>query len=682
MRRRVKRPNNRAKALGLPLPTPSEAAFEALLATFGRDASPAGANVAPQVNAAQPAASEGARPSGDEVGGTDAFLDRLYAKSQAYLENDRYASIGEAYEFFTKVVGVTFEGRQDVAGGLVMGAPIELRREPDNPYDANAIAVFFGALRVGFVRKEIARRLAPKFDAGERYRAEVASVTGGGARSFGVNLFVRRDRPASARGIAAPTGAFSRDAVLRALIGERELRDAQRAVLERVDAGRNTLAVLGTGRGKSLCFQYPAAVGALERERKTLVLYPLRALANDQYEALLRRLGPLGVRVFRANGAIDASERAALMDALETGAWDILCATPEFFTFHLQQFTAAVSRPHLVVVDEAHHVHESRHRPAYGRIGESIAAIGGPQVLALTATADDEAFERIRSTLGIDAWVIDPTVRTNLGLIDARGVTNKFAYIASRAVQPGKSIVYCNSRAAATKLAEKLRASIGAVAFYHAGVPSAERSEIERLFRQNAVRVIVATSAFGEGIDLPDVRNVFLYHLNFDLTEFNQQSGRAGRDEEEAQIHLLFGPNDRQLNDYIIERNAPTLYTLRALYRELRRLSTDAMIRMPYTDIAGTLEMDKVDAGTVGTAVRIFADAGLLDIGEDDDGRFLRLREVADKVDLTRTTRFAEGEAERENFSRFCKLVLEAQPEVLEHVINRPIYPSSVPLVR
>jgi single-stranded-DNA-specific exonuclease len=569
-----------------------------------------------------------------------------------------------------------------VIGGLLPGSPLELRREPDNPYDSNAVGVYFGALRIGFLRKEIARRLAPKFDAGERYRAEIGSLTGGGTRSLGVNLLVRRDRPNRERAIPAGTSAYSRDAVLRALIGDRPLRDAQQAVLDRVEAGRNTLAILGTGRGKSLCFQYPAAVGALERGAKTVVLYPLRALANDQFDALARRLGPLGLRIFRANGSIDAGERGALMDALDVGAWDILCATPEFFSFHLERFKPAVSRPALVVVDEAHHVFESKHRPAYGRIGDAIATLGSPQVLALTATAGDEAFARITAALGVQAWVIDPTVRANLAMVDARNVTNKFAYIAARVTQPGKSIVYCNSRSEATKIAEKLRATIGDVAFYHAGIPSPERGEIERLFRENVLRVVVATSAFGEGIDLPDVRNVFLYHLNFDFTEFNQQSGRAGRDGDEAQIHLLFGEKDRRLNDFILERGAPTLHTLRALYREMRRLASETMLRMTYVDIAATLDMDKVDAGTVSAAVRIFDEAGLVETGEDDEGRFIRFREVKEKVDLTANSRFAEGEAERENFDRFCKLVLEAGADVLEHVINRPIYPSKVALIK
>ena len=634
-----------------------------LLQTFGRDA---------VVSA----------PVDRDPNDTGAFLDQLYAKSASYLEKDRYATIGDAYEFYTKVVGITFEGRQDVAGGVRAGDALELRRDPGNAFDPNAIGVWIGELQVGFLKREIARRIAEHFDAGERYRAEVGSVTGGGDRSFGINILVRRERPAREVTRSVAPGTATRQDVLHALIGEKPLREAQRAVLARLEAGHNTLAILGTGRGKSLCFQYPAATAALESGAKTVVLYPLRALANDQYEALVRRLEPLGLRVFRANGAIDTNERAALMAAVEAGAWDIICSTPEFFSFHLDRFRPDVSRPSLIVVDEAHHVFDSKHRPAYGRIGESVAALGSPQVLALTATATDEVFERIKATLGIDAWVIDPTVRENLHVTDARGATNKLAYIAER-VREGKAIVYCNSRSEATKIAEKLRATIGnAVAFYHAGVASSDRSEVERLFREGGIRVVVATSAFGEGIDLPDVRNVFLYHLNFDFTEFNQQAGRAGRDGDDAEIHLLFGQPDRRINDFIIERGAPTLYTLRALYRELRRMSLDGELRTTYVDMAATLDMDKVDATTISGAVRIFADAELVDLGEDDDGRFIRFREVREKIDLTRNARYAEGEAERENFQKFCELVLTAQSGVLENVINRPIYPSGVPLVR
>ena len=648
----------------LPPPTASEAAFERLLANFGT-----------------PSAAAGPSPE------AHAFLDELYAKAGAYLARDPYATIGEASGFNTKVVGVSFEGRQDIAGGLHAGAPLALRRDPGNPFDANAIGVWYGALQLGFLKREIAARIAPNLDAGERYEAAVTMLTGGGTRSFGINIYVTRLRDAAAPARSARENV-ARDDVLRALIGERPLREAQRAVLERLDAGRNTLAVLGTGRGKSLCFQYPAAVRALERGEKTVVLYPLRALANDQYEALVRRLEPLGIRTFRANGAIDAGERAALNDALDNGTWDLICATPEFVQFHLDRFRGQASRPSLIVIDEAHHLAESTHRPAYQRIGAAIAALGGPdgrapQVLALTATAADAAFAKIRDDLRIDAWVIDPTVRDNLRIVDARGTTNKLAYIEKFVREGDKAIVYCNSRSEATHVAEKLRARIGeGVAFYHAGVGTADRAEVERYFRESAIRVVVATSAFGEGIDLPDVRHVFLYHLNFDFTEFNQQAGRAGRDGAVASIHLLFGDKDRRINDYIIERGAPTLATLRRLYAAMKRIAADGVLRTTYADVASTLDFDRVDGTTVGIAVRIFADAGLVHAGEDDDGRYVRFLPVDGKVDLTATERYVEGEAERDAFARFVDVVLTAPRDLLEKLIDRPIYPSGVPLLR
>jgi single-stranded-DNA-specific exonuclease len=667
----VPRPTKRRTAADrLPPPTASEAAFEELLETFGTEIEPARPTVTAAPLEVEPAPSDAQR-----------FLDELYAKRAALLVRDRYASIGDSYGFNTKVAGVTFEGRQDLVTSLRVGESLALVREPHNVHDANAIAVRYGTLGIGYLNRDLARKLAPIFDAGERYAAEVRHITGGGTRSVGVNIWVERERAPVVRRIAGERARS--DEVLAALLGDHRLRDAQRAVLERIDAGKNTLAVLGTGRGKSLCFQYPAAVGALERGEKTIVLYPLRALANDQFDALVRRLEPLGLRIFRANGAIEAGDRAALMEALADGSWDIVCATPEFVHYHVERFAHDLSRPARLVVDEAHHVAESSNRPAYGRIAQMVASLGGPQVIALTATADDEVFGRIRTALAVEAWVVDPTVRDNLHVVDARGTTNKQAYI-ERSVDPeGKAIVYCNSRTEVTKLAEKLRPRIrGGVAFYHAGVSAGDRAQVEEFFRSGEIRVVVATSAFGEGIDLPDVRDVFLYHLNFDLTAFNQQAGRAGRDGAPAQIHLLFGERDRAINDYILERQAPTLHTLRKIYTGLKVLARDGMLRATNADAADLLDIDKVAPATVGVALRIFADVGLVEHGEDDESRYARFLEATGKVDLTASERYVEGEAERESFGKFCNLVLTAAPDVLQTVINRPIYPSNVPQLR
>jgi single-stranded-DNA-specific exonuclease len=660
----------------LPPPTASEAAFERAFAAF--------------VNAP-----DEALPT-NEVG---TFVERVFAKADEYAK-DRYATIGGASQFHTKLVGVSFEGRQDTIAGLRVGADLTLQRQPENQFDPNALAAYYGALQLGFVRKEIARHLAPLIDAGARYRARIESLTGGPstgtgpARNRGVNIYMWRDAEAAIRPSSFDYVRSARDAqddnaranqsdiIRRALIGDSQPRKAQQQALERIEAGRNTLLVLGTGGGKSFCFQYPAAMRALAGGAKTLVIYPLRALANDQYEALIRRFDPLGLRIYRANGSISHDEREELFAALREGAWDIVLATPEFLEFHRETFTGA-SVPSFVVVDEAHHLYESRHRAAYGRLGATIAALGAPQVLALTATANDEAFAHIVRELRIDAWVIDPSVRENLHVVDARETKDRFAYLFDLMHEGEKAIVYCNSRKEATKLAQNLRKKLGdAVMFYHAGMPSPERAEVERFFREGALRVIVATSAFGEGIDLPDVRHVVLYHLNFDFTEFNQQAGRAGRDGAPADIHLLFGQHDRTINEFIIDREAPTLGVLRAVYKGVRGLARDGIVRMKYTDIARTLELDKVDDRTVSRALHIFDDEGLVEIGEDDEGSYVRFRSVDGKVDLERNERFAEGEAERESFKRFCDLVLSARAEDLERIINRPIYPQRAELVR
>jgi single-stranded-DNA-specific exonuclease len=650
----------------LPPPTKSEAAFERALAELER------VTLSDSVTLSLSKGDPSPNP----------FIDQLFARKDEFLADDRFRTIGEASSFFTKIVGVSFEGRQDVVAGLSEGLALRFERQPDNEFDANAIAVHAGALQLGFLKKEIAKHLAPRIDAGIDYHVEVGSLTGGGTKHFGVNIFVRRHgAEPQASGVTERASADGIE-IRRALIGQGHLREAQREVLARLDSGKNTLAVLGTGRGKSFCFQYPAAMRALESRQKTLVIYPLRALANDQFEALVRRFDGFGLRIFRANGSITPDERADLTSAMETGAWDLILATPEFLQFHCDAF-AGRSKPDFVVVDEAHHLYDSQHRAAYGRLGSLIASLGSAQVLALTATAGDEAFAHVVKELRIERWVIDPTIRENLHVIDARGTKDKDAYLRELFSGSGKGIVYCNSRTGAVKVAEKLRSAfVNQVAFYHAGVTTPERLMVEKMFREGELRIIVATSAFGEGIDLPDVRDVVLYHLNFNFTDFNQQSGRAGRDGEPARIHLLFGEPDRRINDFIIDREAPTLPLLREIYKGMRGLASGGYLRSTFVDIARTLELDKANERTISVASRIFEDAGLLQSGLDDDGRFMRFLPATQRVDMTKNERFAEGEAEREDFSKFCNLILSASTGALQSIINRPIYPQGVPLLQ
>ena len=261
-------------------------------------------------------------------------------------------------------------------------------------------------------------------------------------------------------------------------------------------------------------------------------------------------------------GESSPAERDEAFAALAAGELDVVLTTPEFLHLHAARF-AASGRVGFVVVDEAHHVGMSRagHRPAYARLGEAVEALGRPTVLAVTATADDATAATIRQTLGITATVLDPTVRDNLRIEDRRDIPDKDGYLASLAARGEKTVVYVNSREQSVKLARMLRKRVPELAmrtaFYNGGLSRSARHAVERAFRTSELAVVVATSAFGEGVNIPDIRNVVLYHLPFNEVEFNQMSGRAGRDGALARIHLLFGAKDARINEMILSSLAP-----------------------------------------------------------------------------------------------------------------------------
>ncbi|HEV2262264.1 MAG TPA: HIRAN domain-containing protein, partial [Candidatus Rubrimentiphilum sp.] len=224
----------------LPPPTPSEAAFERVLESFGNGQSlDVGAKRG--TPPALPVGGGGARSADRRL---NSFVDQMFAQRKKFLERDDFAGIGARDTFPTKIMGVSFEGRQDVVAGLTPGSDLELQRQPNNPADANAIAVYYGALHVGFLRKQIAKHLAPLIDGGMIYRARIEHVTGGTAgKNFGVNIRVWRETPiqSDAFAVQARTQA-GRDDLCKALIGEAQLHKAQRETLGRIDAGKNTMA--------------------------------------------------------------------------------------------------------------------------------------------------------------------------------------------------------------------------------------------------------------------------------------------------------------------------------------------------------------------------------------------------------------------------------------------------------
>lgn len=630
------------------------------------------------------------------------LVDDLFARADEIMAREEYAGIEEAPSFHTKLAGVTFEGRQDALARLAPGSPLRLVRQPDNEYDPNACALFDPrGDQVGFFNRRLAAALAPAVDSGIEYDVEVTEVTGGDGdgRSLGVNVLVsRRDAISTAehdeelraerRAALAALSADALDAELtRAFIGDRPLHEAQSRSLAALASGANTLCVMATGRGKSLIFHLHAARTALRSARASVFVYPLRALVADQAFHLEEAFASVGLTVRTVTGETALGERDVAFQCLKVGELDVVLTTPEFLHYHADRF-AETGRIGFVVVDEAHHVGLARagHRPAYSRLGDAIERLGSPTVLAVTATAGDEVAALIRETLGIREVVLDPTVRENLLIEDRRAGSDKDGYLAGLAAKGEKIVVYVNSRDKSVQIARMLRKRVPELAmrtaFYNGGLSRSVRHAVERAFRSGDVRLVVATSAFGEGVNIPDIRHVVLYHLPFNEVEFNQMAGRAGRDGAAARVHLLFGEKDARINEVILSTLAPERTDLVVLYRVLRELQRAEGDGFEITNAELAEKCRRLEKGcslddrSVSAGLGVFRDLGL--VTGEGHGAYRRLTVVpsAGKVELGESVRYAEGLDEIEQFQQFRERVLTASSEDLLVRFNRPILPT------
>lgn len=632
-------------------------------------------------------------------------IDRLFI-GEAAAATDPYANIGDAEEFYTKAVGVTFEGRQAILATLQRGERLRLAREPHNPHDPNAIALITASgEQIGYLKRELARHLAPLMDAGVEYEASVSEVTGQvEGRSLGVNLFVQKKSSSEDYLAWLETRSFREQlaraneqellaAIKKAIVGSHEYRPKQLEALQALNQAKNTLLIMGTGRGKTAVFQSMAALLALREHKATIIIYPLRALVNDQYRSMQAKLGRLGVRIYKATGTLSTREREDLYSALYLGEAEVILATPEFVQCNLVDHPGLREKLGLFVVDESHHIGKiGAARPAYRNLDKLHQQLGLPLTLAVTATADDTVAAAIRSALSIEQVIIDPHRRTNLHVIDRRGLAEeaKFAYLVDLVASGEKTVIYVNSREGAANLAHDLRKTLkrckDRIAFYHGGLANSHRKLVEELFAQGELRAVVSTSAFGEGVDIPDIRHVIHYHLTFNLTDFNQQSGRAGRDGESAWIHLLYNQQDVEINRFILRSKAPDREVLAALYRVLTRVAgPEGEITLTNGELAEAMlaYLDQSAADfirptpeTVSAALGILYELKLLWREKTGVGRVIYLApRPAGKLDLTESVRYNEGIIEREAFEGFQHWALTTPAQEMLAMINKPIYP-------
>ncbi|MCU0648222.1 MAG: RecQ family ATP-dependent DNA helicase [Gemmatimonadaceae bacterium] len=370
-----------------------------------------------------------------------------------------------------------------------------------------------------------------------------------------------------------PTLAEAR-AVLHARFGFADLRPAQVQAVQSVLEGHDTLIVLATGGGKSICYQLPALV----LDGLTVVISPLIALMRDQVDALERKDIPAAF----INSTLTSAQAGERIARAASGDLRLLYLAPERADVGRTIEQLARIGVTRLAVDEAHCISEWGHdfRPSYRRIGRLRERLGAPPTVALTATATPDVRRDIVAQLGLN----DPTVivagfdRTNLHYRVRSERTHRDkdrALIETLRERPGTAVVYAPTRKATERLATVLtRARIPAVA-YHAGLEDASRNRAQDAFMREEARVVVATSAFGMGIDKADVRTVVHWAMPGTLEAYYQEAGRAGRDGAPAACVLLHSYPDRFTHEHFIEQAHPPRRLYEQTWRVLKRRADD-----------------------------------------------------------------------------------------------------------
>ena len=339
---------------------------------------------------------------------------------------------------------------------------------------------------------------------------------------------------------------------LKTVFGFHQFRAPQQDVIERVVAGEDVFLVMPTGGGKSLCYQIPA----LHRDGVAIVVSPLIALMKDQVDALIAN----GVRAACLNSSLSSFEVGRVFQQMDAGTLDLLYVAPERLL--MPDFLERLGnlKLSLFAIDEAHCISQWGHdfRPEYTQLGRLRALFPGVPIVAMTATADPETRKDILGQLGLaDAAIFvagfDRPNITYTVIPKQKPMAQLSSFLTGRRGEAG--IVYALSRKRVEEVAERLRDAGFSAAAYHAGLPDHERKRVQEAFQRDDIRIVVATVAFGMGIDKPNVRFVVLYDMPKSVESYYQETGRGGRDGLPSEALMLFGMGDVMTARKLIENS-------------------------------------------------------------------------------------------------------------------------------
>lgn len=356
--------------------------------------------------------------------------------------------------------------------------------------------------------------------------------------------------------------------LLKQFFGFDEFKPGQNDVIQHLLDGHSAAAVFPTGGGKSLCYQLPA----LTFDGLTLVVSPLIALMKDQIDALQAR----GIRAARLDSTLTTDEYRAVMSDIRSGALKLLYVSPERFNnerFREQCRTLNIS---LFAVDEAHCISEWGHnfRPDYLKLAGFAKEFGAERILALTATATPAVLKDMQRVFGIQHEHATCTgfYRPNLKLLMTPVLyTERDSLLLQRLKErpPGATVVYVSLQKTAKEVADQLRDNGFEARHYHAGLKQEERDEVQDWFLTSENGIVVATIAFGMGVDKSDIRAVYHYNLPKSLENYSQEIGRSGRDNKPSVCELLACTDDLTVLENFVLADTPSRDSIESLLRDL-----------------------------------------------------------------------------------------------------------------